>query len=144
MKYIKKITPVEINQALRRYFDVADGDDFWEVKGFYALDNDLCWASVDDNCFYCFEVATSMFVYFAMEQKRMSNIRGLFECFYEIVCSGYPFIRINGRKGRYPKILKSFGHYQFVEPSVHVRENEELIWYAAHPENVEKIKRRFN
>lgn len=144
MKYLKKITPDEFNQALRKYFDVATADDFWEVKGAYAFDQDLCWATTDDNCYYLFETANSLFIYFAMEQGKISNIKGLFEVFYEIICSGYPFIRISGRKGRYPRILKSFSNYQMVEPTVHVRENEEIVWYAGHPDNVEKIKRRFN
>lgn len=143
MKYIKKITPQEMNDALKRYFDVATKEDFWEVKGFYARPGDLCYASVDDNCYYCLESSDSLFVYWAMEQGRMSNIRGLFEVFYQLICEGYPFIRINGRKGRYPKILKAFNYFQYVEPKYHVLENEEIVWYAGHPENVEKIKRRF-
>lgn len=144
MKYIKKITPEEFNNGLRKYFDVATVDDFWEVKGAYALDNDLCWSTTDDNCFYLFETANSLFVYFAMDKGRIINMKGLFECFYEIVCSGYPFIRVNGLKGRYTKLFKAWNHWQTVEPQYHVRENEELVFYAGHPENIEKIKRRFN
>lgn len=144
MKYIKKITPEEFNNGLRKYFDVATADDFWEVKGAYALDNDLCWSTTDDNCFYLFETANSLFVYFAIDKGRIINMKGLFECFYEIVCSGYPFIRVNGLKGRYTKLFKAWNHWQTVEPQYHVRENEELVFYAGHPENIEKIKRRFN
>lgn len=142
MIHIKKITPGEMNGALRRYFDVANAEDFWEVKGMYAKEGDLCYCTLDDNCYYYFEVDSNNFVYFAMEPGKMENIKGMWECFYDIVCTGYPFIRINGRKGRYPKILKSFGYYQFVETPI--EENEEVVWYIGHPENIEKIKRRFN
>lgn len=143
MKYVKRITAQEMNEGLKKFFDVANVDDFWEVKGLYALNEDLCFVSLDGSCYYCFESISSYFVYFALEPGKMSNIRGLFEVFYEIICAGYPFIRINGRKGRYPKLLKAFNYYSFVEPQVHVYENEEIVWYAGHPENVEKIKRRY-
>ena len=142
MMHLKKITPGEMNGALRRYFDVASAEDFWEVKGMYARECDLCYRTLDDNCYYYFEVDNNNFVYFAMEPGKMENIKGMWECFYDIVCTGYPFIRINGRKGRYPKILKNFDYYQFVETPI--GENEEVIWYIGHPENIEKIKRRFN
>lgn len=142
MIHIKRIAPQDVNSALKRYFDVASADDFWEVKGLYARDGDLCYCTVDGNCYYYMERNTNNFVYFAMEPGKMENIKGMWECFYEIVCTGCPYIRINGRKGRYPKLLKSFGYYQFVETPI--RENEEVIWYIGHPENIEKIKRRFN
>lgn len=138
--HIKRIAPQDVNAALKRYFDVATPDDFWEVKGLYARDGDLCYCTVDGNCYYCLQCGTCNFVYFSLEQGRMENIRGLWECFYEIACAGNPFIRINGRKGRYPKILKGFGHYLFVETPI--RENEEVIWYLGHPENIDKIRRR--
>ena len=43
MIHIKRITPQDVNAALKRYFDVATPDDFWEVKGLYAQDGDLCY-----------------------------------------------------------------------------------------------------
>ena len=142
MIHIKRITPEEMNGALRRYFDVASAEDFWEVKGMYAKEGDLCYSTLDDNCYYYFEGDNNNFVYFAMEPGKMENIKGMWECFYDIVCTGYPLIRINGRKGRYPKLLKSFGYYKFVETPI--KENEEVVWYIGHPENIDKIRRRFN
>lgn len=142
MKYIKKITPQEMNDALKRYFDVATKEDFWEVKGLYATGNCLCYSTTDDNCFLCFDENTGFICYFAMKKDRMMNIKGLAEAVYEIVCSGHPFVKISGRNGRYPRILKSFGHYTIKETSL--KEYEEIVWYAGHPDNIEKIKRRFN
>lgn len=142
MKYIKKVTNDAVNEALKKFYDVASKEDFWEVKGLYAFPTDLCYSTIDDNCFMCYTPKTQYFVYFAIEQGKMSNIRGLFEAFYEIVCSGYPYIRFYGRIGRYPKILKAFSCYDAPKETV-IKGKEEIVWYAGHPDNIEKIKRRF-
>lgn len=142
MKYIKKITPQDFNKGLEDFYDVATKQDFWEVKGAYAFEHYLCWATLDNSCYFCFDYKTSNFIYFAIE-KKLSNIKALFETFYEIVCAGYPFIGMVGRVGRYPRILKAFGHYSDPKQSL-VEGKEEIVWYAGHPDNIEKIKRRFN
>lgn len=141
MKYIKKITPQDFNKGLEDFYDVATKQEFWEVKGAYAFDHYLCWATLDDSCYFCYDPKTGNFIYFAIE-KELSNIRALAETVYEIVCAGYPFIKITGRKGRYPRILKAFGSYSVYETDV--KGFEEIVWYAGHPDNIEKIKRRFN
>lgn len=141
MKYIKKITPQDFNKGLEDFYDVATKQEFWEVKGAYAFDHYLCWATLDNSCYFCFDPKTHNFIYFATE-KKLSNIRALAETFYEIVCAGYPFIKITGRKGRYPRILKALGSYSVYETDV--KGFEEIVWYAGHPDNIEKIKRRFN
>lgn len=142
MKYIKKITADEINEALGKFYEVASYDDFFQVKGFYAQDEDLCFASKDDNCFYCFELRNSVFVYFALDQGKFSNIRGMWEAMYEIICSGFPFIRLCGRAGRYSKLLKAFSNWQRVDQLFNVKGHEDIVWYAGHPENVKKILKR--
>lgn len=142
MIHIKKITPEEMNGALRRYFDVASAEDFWEVKGMYAREGDLCYSTLDDNCYYYMKESTNNIVYFALEPGKMENIKGLWEALYEMVCEGYPFLRFVGRKGRYGKIFKSFSHYKKIEPEIIT--NEEIVCFVGHPENMEKIKRRFN
>lgn len=142
MIHIKKITPEEMNGALRRYFDVASAQDFWEVKGMYAKEGDLCYSTLDDNCYYYMKESTNNIVYFAMEPGKMENIKGLWEALYEMVCEGYPFLRFVGRKGRYGKVFKSFNYYKKIEPEIIT--NEEIVGFVGHPENIEKIKRRFN
>lgn len=141
MKYIKTITPQEFNRGLWDFYDVASKEEFWEVKGAYAFEHYLCWATLDNKCYFCFDTKTSMFVYFALE-KTVRNIRALSEVFYEIVKAGFPFIGLLGRIGRYPRILKVFGH--FSEPRLsEVEGKEEIVWFAGHPDTLESIKRRF-
>ena len=142
MKYIKKITADEINEALGKFYEVASYEDFFQVKGFYAQENDLCYASKDGSCFYCFEVQTSVFVYFALEQGKFSNIRGMWEAMYDIICFGFPFIRLCGRTGRYSKLLKAFSNWQIVDQLFNVKGHEDIVWYAGQPENVKKILKR--
>lgn len=142
MKYIKKITADEINEALGKFYEVASYEDFFQVKGFYAQDEDLCYASKDGKCFYCFELHNSVFVYFALDQGKFSNIRGLFEVLYEIICFGCPFIRLRGRAGRYSKLLKAFSCWQKVDQLFNIKGHEDIVWYAGHPENVKKILNR--
>lgn len=131
-----------MNEAFKRFFDAATFEDFFEVKGFYAQPEDLCWASMDDNCYYCFEKRTSVYVYFAIDQGRFSNIRGMWESMYEIICSGFPFIRLCGRQGRYTKLLKAFDCWQTTEQLFNIKGHEDVVWYAGHPENVKKILKR--
>lgn len=142
MKYIKKITADEINEALGKFYEVASYEDFFQVKGFYAQENDLCYASKDGSCFYCFEIQTSVFVYFALEQGKFSNIRGMWEAMYDIICFGFPFIRLCGRTGRYSKLLKAFSNWQIVDQLFDVKGHEDIVWYAGQPENVKKILKR--
>lgn len=142
MKYIKKITADEINGALGKFYEVASYEDFFQVKGFYAQDEDLCYASKDGKCFYCFELHNNVFVYFALEQGKFSNIRGMWEAIYEIICFGCPFIRICGRTGRYSKLLKAFSCWQKVDQMFNIKGHEDIVWYAGHPENVKKILKR--
>ena len=142
MKYIKKITADEINEALGKFYEVASYEDFFQVKGFYAQENDLCYASKDGSCFYCFEIQTSVFVYFALEQGKLSNIRGMFEVVYDVICSGFPFIRLCGRKGRYTKLLKVMCSWKVVDQMFDIKDHEDVVWYAGHPENVKKILKR--
>lgn len=142
MKYIKKITADEINEALGKFYEVASYEDFFQVKGFYAQDEDLCYASKDDNCFYCFELRNSVFVYFALDPGKLSNIRGMFEVLYDVICSGFPFIRLCGRKGRYTKLLKVMCSWKVVDQMFDIKDHEDVVWYAGHPENVKKILKR--
>lgn len=142
MKYIKKITADEINEALGKFYEVASYEDFFQVKGFYAQDEDLCYASKDGKCFYCFELHNNVFVYFALDQGKFSNIRGMLEALYEIICFGCPFIRLCGRTGRYSKLLKAFSCWQKVDQMFNIKGHEDIVWYAGHPENVKKILKR--
>ena len=144
MKYIKKITPKELNEAFKEYLGVADKEDLWEVNGTYARPEDLCYASVDDNCYYLLQQkGGNNFIYFAFDKNRLINIKGLWETLYEMVKEGYPFIRFAGRHGRYRKIMKGFGYYSETHDTNDTT-YEAFMVYVAHPENVEKIKRRFN
>lgn len=140
MRFIKEITPKECNEGLKKYFDYATADDFWEVKGLYAIDGDICYQSLDGNMFFHYQKATSNFTYWALRQGRMSNIRATFEVLYELICAGYPFLRINGKKGRYGHFLNHFGHYAPQETPY--EGHEEYIWYIGHPETIDKIRKR--
>ena len=142
MKYIKNITPDELNSALRRYFGVATADDIWEVKAVYALDGELCYATTDDNCYYYLNSVDNNFVYWAFNKNESINIKGLFEVLVELVKEGHPFIKVNGTVGRYRKILKAFDHYSPVK--VVEKENEGFVFYIGHPDNIEKFIRRIN
>lgn len=143
MKYIKQISADEINEALKKFHRCSTEEEFWEVKGFYAIDEDLCFSTTDDNCFYCFQTRIQEFVYFALNKNKIINMKGLFESLYTIVCSGYSYIRLVGRVGRYPRILKAATAWKMVEPLYPVKGREEIMWYAGHPHNVELMKRRF-
>ena len=140
MKFIKRITAKECNDGLRKYFDYATADDYWEVKGMYALEEDFCFMSLDGNVFFHYQKSTSNFTYWALEKGKMSNIRATFEVLYELVCLGYPFVRINGKNSRYHKFLEHFGNYVKVESLIPGR--EEYIWYIGHPDTVDKIRAR--
>lgn len=140
MKYIREASPKEINDGLKKYFDHATAQDFWEVKGLYALEGDKCFVSLDGNIFFHKQQNTDNFTYFALEQGKMSNIRATFEVLYELICAGYPFIRVNGRCGRYKHFLDHFGHY--VPQETLYEGHEEYIWYIGHPETIDKIRAR--
>ena len=112
MKYIKKITPDDFNNAFYEYLGVASKEDLWEVNGAYARPEYLCYATIDNNCYYCLETErNNNFVYFAFEKNKLINMKGLYEAIYEMICEGRPFIRFSGRPGRYRKILNGFGHW---------------------------------
>jgi hypothetical protein len=146
VKYIKQITPDEMNEAFRKYFELCCKEnrfiDLWDVKGFFAHPNDLCWSSLDGNAFYCIEVESTSFVIFAFDKGDITNVKGIYESLYEAVKVGYPFIRLWGRIGRYRKILRPLIHWQntsFFEP----REGyEELSCYFGHPHNVKVLESR--
>lgn len=140
MKYIKKITALEFMDGMKEFFKVADVDDFFEVKGLYALDEDLCYATLDNNCFYILRASDSMFGYFALDKGNIINIKGLWEAVYEMVCAGYAWIRINGRIGRYTKLL---GKYNYTKPlETYVRGHEEFWWFAGHPDVIKAMDKR--
>lgn len=140
MKYIKEITPKECNDGLKKYFEVATVDDFWEVKGMYAMEGDKCYQSLDGNVYFLCQNGSSNFVYFALEPGKMSNIRATYEVLYELVCNGVPFLRVNGKDGRYRHFLNHFGHYTQVNSAIPDR--EEFIWYIGHPDTVRQIRLR--
>lgn len=142
MKYIREATPAEINNALRKYFGCATADDFWEVKGLYAIEGDKCYVSLDGNIYFHMQQNTSNFTYFSLLPGKMSNIRAAFEVLYELICAGYPFIRINGRNGRYKHFLNHFGHY--VPAETLYEGHEEFVWFIGHPETIDKIRKRID
>jgi hypothetical protein len=140
MKYIKEIDAEEFNKALLDYFDYATKEDYWEVKGLFATDNDICYKTVNDNAYYIFQKDYENFAYFAKVKGNLQTINGLWEVFYDLVCKGNPFIRILGKEKRYPKILKGFTN--FVELEMTLKGQQQFVWYAGHPDNIEKIKKR--
>ena len=144
LKYIKKITPDDFNNAFYEYLGVASKEDLWEVNGAYARPSFLCYATVDDNCYYCLETErNNNFVYFAFEKNKLINMKGLWESIYQMVCEGRPYIRFSGYAGRYGKILKGFGHYW----ETHDANNptyQAYMCYVAHPEIIKKLEKRIN
>lgn len=139
MKHIKKITATEMNEALERYYDVARKEEFWEVKGLYALDNYLCFATLDNNCYMCFNPDTNNYVFFAFEHPLTSNLVGMFESFYELICAGFPVVRVEGGTGRYIKILRRHGHYNTAPTTIDG--HEAYFWYIGHPDIIKIIER---
>jgi len=144
MKYIKRIRPIELNAAFKKYMKVADVDDLWEVNGTFASPGDLCFKTIDNNCYYMVQPRfNNNFVYFAFEKNRLINMKGLWESLIEIVKLGNPYIRFSGRHNRYRKIMKGFCAYwethDAADPTY-----EAFMCYVAHPDNIEKIKRRIN
>lgn len=144
MKYIEKITCDEFNEAFFNYFDVATKEDYWEVQGAYARPEDICYKTTDNNCYYCLEKRqNNNFVYFAYEKKRLINIKGLWESLIEMVKEGCPYIRFSGFHGRYEKILKGFGYFWETKDTANPT-YQAYICYVAHPDIIEKLKRRVN
>lgn len=141
MKYIKRITAQEMRDALQKAYYMLPRDEFWEIKDIKAKTFDYCYATLDNTCFYYLDKFTENFVYFALE-KKVENIRGACEALYELVCEGVPCIRINGLPGRY-NLLRKKAHLK-IEESDGTDDRDYYVWYIAHPEDVEELKKRIN
>lgn len=137
--YIIPITTEELNEALKDY-GKANPEGFWEVKGIYALPGDKCWKSKDGNCFYHWEKSTQNLSYFSFVEGKIEHAKGIYEAIYTLVCLAEPFVRLEGREGRYIKILKNFSNY--VESKTNIDGNQAYIVYAGHPENIHRLERR--
>ena len=141
MKYIKKITSADMNQALLDAYYILPRNEFWEIKDIRARNFDYCYSTLDGSCFYYLDKITENFVYFALD-KKVENIRGACEFLYELVCQGVPCIRINGIPGRYD-LLKNIAHMK-LEKTDGTDDRDYYTWYIAHPEDIEKLKKRIN
>ena len=144
MKYIEKISASEFNEAFKNYFDVATKEDWWEVNGTFVINEDLCYKSIDNNCYYCLvKRHNNNFIYFAYDKNRLINIKGLWESLVEMVKEGCPYIRFAGRQNRYKKIMKGFvawwETHDAADPTY-----ESFMCYVAHPDNIDQLRRRIN
>lgn len=143
MKYLKRITTKEVDDALKKAYGKLTVEEFWDVRGLIAKDGDFCYATKDDSCFYVYQKDVDNFVYFALEHK-VQNIKGLYEVLLDLVYNGIPYIHFNGRKGRYDIIKKSFLHV-FEDNRAEKRDDWDfLVIYAAFPENIIRFVERIN
>ena len=145
MKYIKKITSDELNEALKKAYDVLPKEEFWEVRGLEATDNDLCYSSIDNSVYFHFRNSDSNFGYFAI-QKKVENIRAVYEFLYTLVEEGIGYIKFCSSKGRYNIILKHFiAIFQDKEVTEkQLEKKDHYIWYIGHPENIKRFEKRIN
>lgn len=145
MKYIKKISAQDFLDGMKKLYEVASVEDFFEVKGLYPLDEDQCYATLDNNCYYILRARDTMLGYFALDKGRLSNIKGLWEFIYEMVCQGYSWIRINGKNRRYTKLAEknAVKDYILTKPlETNAKDHEEFWWFAGHPIVLKEIERR--
>ena len=141
MKYIERVTKEEALDALKKAYDILTVDEFWDVRGLTIEDGDRCWATKDKSCYYIYQVQKENFVYFALE-KKIQNIKGLYETMMDLVYYGIPYVHFNGRKNRYNIIKKSF---LFVFDDNNYEKDDEwdhLVVYAAHPLNIIRLADR--
>lgn len=143
MKYIERITKEEFYEALKKAYNTLSVEEFWEVRGLFLTDNDICWATKDKSCYYVYQTKEENFAYFALE-KKVQNIKGLYETMLDLVYSGIPYVYFNGRKNRYDIIKKGF-LYVFEDKRFEQRDDwDYLVVYAAHPENVTRLITKIN
>lgn len=142
MEYIERITPKEFEEGMKKAYDVLSADEFWEVRGIYPEKDDLCYATKDRSCYYIFQTKILNFAYFATE-KKLQNIRGLFESLISIVLEGHPYIYYNGLNDRYNTINKFF-YNVFINDKIEDDTHEYFFVYAAHPENISRALKLLN
>ena len=143
MKYIERITKDEFNEALKAAYEILPVEEFWDVRGIVVEDWDICWATKDKSCYYLYQTKEENFAYFALE-KKVQNIKGLYETMLDLVYSGIPYVHFNGKKGRYDIIKKGF--YQVFDDDKYDKRDDwdYLVVYAAYPENVLKLINKIN
>ena len=144
MKYIERVNREETYAALKKAYGILPVDEFWDVRGLLIEDNDFCWATKDKSCYYIYQANKQNYVYFALE-KKVQNIRGLYETILDLVCCGLPYVHFNGRKGRYDIIRKSFISVLDEYTDNNYSKDPEwdhLVVYAAHPENITRLLKR--
>jgi hypothetical protein len=136
MKYIKKITYKEWDDALKKAYGKLTQEEFWDLRFAVANDKCICYSTIDDSCFYLYDTVIDNFIYFALE-KKVQNIKGLYEVMLELVYNGIPYVHYNGRKGRY-NILEKAGFMFIVNDTTKNidSENDFKVVYAAHPYNI--------
>jgi len=142
-QYIDRITPLELEEGLKKAYGILTVDEFWDVRGIIATDNDYCYATKDRSCFYIYQTKEDNFAYFAIENK-VQNIRGMYESIYDLVYNGFPYIHFNGRKGRYDIIKKAFHHVMWDKRFKETDNWDYLVCYIAFPENILRLINRIN
>ena len=143
MIYVERISSDEFNEALKQAYGKLSLEEFWEVRGAIANKEDLCYATKDKSCYYLYQTTVNNLVYFALD-KKIQNIKGLYESLYDIVCNGHPYIYFNGLKGRYNIIKKAF-LFVFQDDRFEPEENRDyLVIYMAHPENIKRLINKIN
>lgn len=143
MIYIDRISKEEAEEALKTAYEILPVDEFWEVRGLVIDNKDICWATKDKSCYYVYQTELENFVYFALE-KKIQNIRGLYEVVLDLVYSGFPYIHFNGTKGRYDILKKAFPHIYEDNRFEKQDDKDFLVMYAAHPENVVRLINKVN
>lgn len=138
-KWITPIESTELNEAIKNYMEY-DPKGCWEIYGIYAKADDKCWKSNDGKCFYHWSRKTQNLSYFAFEVGHIEYAKGIYEAIYSLVWDGEPFVRLEGKAGRYIKILKNFTNY--IKTDTYIEGNEAFIVYAGHPENIHRLERR--
>ena len=142
MQYIKEITPTEWNEAFKKSYGILTQEEFWDLRFANATKDCICYATIDGSCYYYYDTKIQNFVYFALERK-IQNIKGLYEIMIDLVCKGIPYVHYNGKKGRYNIIEKAGFKYIFEDEAKGKDPIYEFkIVYAAHPENMELLKKK--
>lgn len=140
MKYVKKITTKEFNEALERFYKASSFDEKSELIGLTTGSEDLLYSDINNNVFFLFQKPRGNFIYFAIDKNRPQNIRAMYELIYELANNGFDTIRIEGKAGRYEKILESFGRFEETECSN--ENNRAFMWNIGNPEVKEKLLSR--
>ena len=143
MIYIDKINKEEVEEALKTAYEILPVEEFWDVRGLVIGDKDFCWATKDKSCYYIYQTEQENFVYFALE-KKIQNIKGLYETMLDLVYSGIPYVHFNGKKGRYDIIKKGFLHVMDDDKYDKRDDWDFLVVYAAHPENIVRLINKIN